>query len=172
MARKITLTMLDQKAAKTTGWPLHYAADMLGVRRDRDDRELHEFFTLWLDKNKYDMSPVWRHRKKEYRIFKKGHTPHEQINTAIAEIAGNSNDDVEIDYREVVKRVKFVERHSYDADILRTFFHNMSVSWLPENTDHNYWTQYLSEDTDPSYLPTPVVPSSHSKVFKAGFNNE
>lgn len=170
MARKITLTMLDQKVAKTTGWSLHYAADMLGVRRDRNEQELREFFILWLDRNKFDIAPVWKRGEKQYRVFKKGHTPHEQINTAVAKLAGSGNEDVEIDIRDVLKEVKFADRYDYGNDAYRTFYHNMSVSLLPELADHNYWTQFLTEDNEGTAIHPPVVPSSHGKVFKAGFD--
>ena len=38
------------------------------------------------------MPPVGESGEKTYRIFKKGHTTHEQIATAIAEIASDGND--------------------------------------------------------------------------------
>ena len=116
------------------------------------------------------MSPVWESGNKTYRIFKKGHTVHEQIATAIAEIAGDGNDDVEIDYRHVLRRVKFVKDGARDQDVRRTFYHNMSVSSLPELTDHNYWTEFLTEDNEGTASYPPVVPSSISKVFKTGFD--
>ena len=34
MARKITLTFLDEHTAKTIGWPLRYAARQLGIWED------------------------------------------------------------------------------------------------------------------------------------------
>ena len=39
MARKITLTFLDEKVAKTTGWPLRYAARQLGIWPDKTNHE-------------------------------------------------------------------------------------------------------------------------------------
>ena len=51
--RKITLTFLDEKVAKTTGWPLRYAARQLGIWLDKTNHELHRHFVHWLDQSKY-----------------------------------------------------------------------------------------------------------------------
>ena len=109
MARKISLTLLDQETAKTTGWSLRYAATQLGVWRDKTEGELHRHFVHWLDKTKYDLSVVFEYPWKTYRIFQKGYTISEQIATAVTATAGEGNDDVEIDFREVLKRVNFVK---------------------------------------------------------------
>ena len=170
MARKITLSLLDQSAAKTVGWSLRYAADQLGVWRDKTEGELHRHFVHWLDRTKYDLSVVFEFPWKTYRIFKKGYTITEQIATAVAAVAGEGNDDVEIDYRHVLKRVNFVKEGALEQDVHRTFFHNMNTGLLPLNSDHNYWTAFLTADNEGTATYPPVVPSSLAKVFKARFD--
>ena len=44
--RKITLTFLDEKTAKTTGWPLRYAARQLGIWPDKTNHKLHRYSAI------------------------------------------------------------------------------------------------------------------------------
>ena len=168
MARKITLTFLDEKVAKTTGWPLRYAARQLGIWSDKTNHELYRHFVHWLDQSKYRLSTVWRNGRKLWRIFLVGYTINEQITTAVNELAGDGDDDVAIDYRRVLDLVHFRFKGQTDDDFRRTFYHNMSVSLLPESNDHNYWTKFLTDDIDGIATHPPALPSAHGKVFKAG----
>ena len=113
MARKITLTFLDEHTAKTTGWPLRYAARQLGIWEDKTQHELYRHFVHWLDFSKYRLSTVWRNGRKLWRIFLVGYTITEQISTAVNELAGDGNDNVEIDYRRVLDRVSFKIKDRY-----------------------------------------------------------
>ena len=170
MARKITLTFLDEKVARTSGWPLRYAARQLGIWPDKTNHELYRYFVHWLDQSKYRLSTVWRNGRKLWRIFLVGYTPNEQITTAVNKLAGDGNDDVVIDYRRVLDRVQFRFKGQTDDDFRRTFYHNMSSSLLPESGDHNYWTKFLTDDIDGIATHPPTIPSAHGKVFKAGFD--
>ena len=166
---KVRVTFLDQETAKTVGWPLHYAASQLGVWSDKQDDELYELFDRWLDRSMYDLCVVWERGKKVYRVFKRGFTISDQIDTAIGIIA--SCGCVEIDFREIFKHVKFIQKGVYDEDVRKTFYHNMKINWLATDIDYNYWIQFLSEDEDGKSPYPPALPSSRNNAFKAGFDS-
>ena len=145
MARQIKLTLLDDKAAKTTGLHISQFTTALGIwNTSLSDDELHRRFTHWHDRHKYTTSPVWRGGRKHRLVFKAGHTPTDQISAAIEKVAGTGNENVKIDFREALEHVKFKTYDQSDEDLWRTFFHNLDTKWLATNEDSTYWTQYLA----------------------------
>ena len=164
-SKKVTVTFLDQHSAETIGWPLRYAADRLGVWQDKTEEELFPLFNRWLNRSMYGLSVIWKRGKKDYRIFKRGFTISDQIDTAVALIASRGR--IEIDFHEILEHVKFKQICASEDDVQRTFYHNMRDNWLSSDADRDYWTQFLSADT---LVYPPVLPSSRSNALKSGFD--
>ena len=168
-SKQTFLTFLDQNQAETIGWPLHYAASQLGVWEGKEEDELYNLFDRWLDKSKFDLSVVWetprRRYKKNHRIFKRGFTISEQIDDAIAIVEKSGR--LEVDFREVLKHVQFHKKGN--CDYWLTFYENLNPKHLSTD-DKVYWRTYL-EDID-NLMSLPVLPSSHTYVFKDGFDAE
>ena len=173
MARQIKLTLLNDEVAKTTGLSVWQFTTALGIWDGLSENELHRRFLHWHDRNKYTIASVWRQKKRYKLIFKTGHTPKDQINSAIELVAGDGNENVRVDFREALKHVKFKVYDQTDEDLHRTFFHNLDSKWLPTNADSTYWTQYLAQDNeDPTYssFALPLLPSVRADIYKAGFD--
>ena len=126
---KIAVTFLDQESAETVGWPLQYAAIQLGVWQGKTEEELYPLFDRWLNRNTYDLCAVWEKGKKTYRIFRRGFTISNQIDTAMVVTASCGH--TEVDFRKVLEHVKFRQRGVSESDIWRTFCYNMRKNWLP-----------------------------------------
>lgn len=166
--RKITLTFLDINTAKTIGWPLRYFARQLGLWRNRTDVEVHNLLQNGLDQTKFRMSVIWEDNKRTFRVFKAGYSIGEQINSAMETLAGEGNDNVEVEFFKLVRHVHFRLPDQDDRDFWRTITHNLNPKWLGTLQDKNYLSQFKSERGEHPRLP--LLPSAHGKVFRSGFD--
>ena len=164
--RKITLTFLDLNTAKTIGWPLRYFARQLGLWADRTDIEIHNLLQNGLDTTKFQLSTVWFDGEKTARVFATGYTIGDQLDDAMDELAGDGNDNVEIEFFKLSERVLFRLDGQHDRDFWRTITANLNPKWLGTLEDKNYLTTFNSSREAPRL---PLLPSAQGKVFRAGF---
>lgn len=170
-ARKLTISILDLKAAETVGVELIDAAMQLGVwEKYWDSVKIEEEFVKWLDHTKYRLSTIVTKRSKFRRLYKTGYTIKDQINRIITELAGEGNADAVISVKEIAKQLD-LGPDIKGEDLIRTIYHNLDSNRLPAN-ESNYWTQFLSKDAvAETHLP-PAFESEYPKIFKSRFNKE
>jgi len=176
VARHIYVVIHPEDQLKTTGVGVDFFTKEFGYWRRQTDEERLEKFKQWVDKTKYDLSVLWINGEKEHRVYKKGFTIRDQIDTLIEEIAGDGNDDTEIDFRQIIdhKNLKFKDPYQTARDHRRTFRHNLNSKWL-KTEDTNIWSQTLASDLagtnkeDVEYL---ILPSFKDGIYKAGFDPE
>ena len=170
--RRITLTTLPDSVAKSHGLHIGAVTQLLGLwTSGLTDDQLHERFILWSDRNKFLISPVWYRNVRHRLIFKKGYSVTEQIDNEINRLAGDGNDDVQLDIRELTN-LPFRTDNQTDTDVLRTVCHNLNTSRLPTNEDSTYWTQWTTSDTENGYssFSMPILPSTIPSIYKSGFD--
>ena len=165
--RKITLTFLDINTAKTIGWPLRYFARQLGLWANRTDIEIHNLLQNGLDTTKFQLSTIWFDSQKTARVFATGHTISDQIDDAMDELAGDGNDDVEVEFFKLAERVGFRLKDQHDRDFWRTIAVNLNPKWFDTLQDKNYLTEFKSDREAPRL---PLLPSAQGKVFQSGFD--
>lgn len=180
MANRVSF--LDLTKAKTTGWSPAEFAYNLNLWGDKSKAQLHNLIIHGLDKTKYETSVVWSfillppdfspfhkvHKQKMIRIFLKGYTIRDQINTIIEEIIGD-RDDVVVSFAEIFKLAKerFMIPDQHGNDLIRTILYNLDPKWIPALEDKNFHTSHIEKDDLHGELP--LLPSTHNEVFKAGF---
>ena len=166
--RKITLTFLDIGTARTTGWPLRYVARQLGLWDNRTDIEIHNLLQNGLDPAKFRLSHIWIDGRRTAHVYQTGYSIREQISTAMEELAGDGDDDIEIRFFDLVKRLKFKLEEQTSRDFWRTITHNLDPKWLDSLQDKSYLTNYVAGRDDHARLP--LLPSAPNKLFRSGFD--
>lgn len=171
MTRKLTLSTFDFRDAETVGVDLIDAAIQLGLwDKHLDSVTLEEKFVLWLNRDNYRLSTIHLRHGKIRRIYKKGYTIKDQINTIITTLAGEGNEDFKVTAKEIAKHLDLGPVVKGE-DLHRTIYHNIDFERLPAGST-NYWTQYLSRDSvAKSYWP-PALSSEDHNIFKSRFNRE
>lgn len=186
MARKLELTFLDLEKVRTVGWMVNETAQYLGLLenewKDHSYAKRQNLLVNLLDPTKYVTSIVWGVREtdaiskvpkqKTLRVFAKGYSIQDQINTAIEKVAGDGNDDIKITFHSLLPHIKF--RHEFlgieqsEADLYQTFLTNLDPKYLKTNNDKNFLTQHIE---DPKFRDSlPILPSIRGDVLKAGYN--
>ena len=178
MARKIKVVIHHERILKTRGAGVDYFTSNLGYWKNETKERRFELLKLWIDPTKYEISLLWYKNKQEHRVFKKGYAIRDQIDKAIGSIAGNGNDDVDIDYREIVDYFLNADEWTFkipgqtEAELTRTFAHNLNSHWLKDE-DTNRWSRKLTDDldgTDETSIHYLITPSFEDNIFKDDFD--
>ena len=173
MANNIELTLIHSEA-KTRGVDAVFLAASVNEWKSKTDEELKKLVLAHVDKSKYRDAYVWANDMKILRFFEVGYTPTDQLDGLIELKAKETGSNIVSFYVLFDFIKKIFSAHNLtqrDRDFWRTVFHNLNTKWLATNEDRNYWTQYLTEDNeDYSKFKMPVLPSSASRIFKAGFD--
>ena len=181
MANRISF--LDLEKAKTIGWSLRDFARFIGLWEDKTEAQLHNLIVHWLDKTKYETSVVWYYtlfppefnpfhkvyHTKMIRIYLKGYSIRDQLNTIIEEVIGDG-DDVVVSFTEILKLAKerFMIPGQKEEDFIRTALYNLDPKWIATLEDKNYHTSHIENDSLHGMLP--LLPSVRGEVLKAGFD--
>lgn len=177
------VTFLDLTKAKTIGWsPAEFALE-LNLWDDKSRAQLHNLITIGLDKTKFQTSVLWSyilrpplfspfhksHGHKMIRIFLKGFTITDQIDSIIREIIGDQ-DDVKVPFLDIYKRAKekFMIDGQHEEDFIQTIKYNLNPTWLKSVEDKNFYTAFIENERLHGKLP--ILPSVQDEVFKAGFD--
>ena len=167
--RKITVTFLDLDTARTTGWPLRFVARQLGLWDNRTDIEIHNLLQNGLDRTKFKLSTVWVADRKTARVFATGHSISEQLDTIMTELAGDGDNDVEIEFFKLADNVQFRLIEQTDFDLWRTITSNIDPRWFGTLEDRNHLTSFNSR-REATRLP--LLPSAQNRVLRSGFDTE
>ena len=176
MTNKIELTLVHSDA-KTKGVHVSALAESLNVWQGETYEEKQRLILLHIDKSKYREAYIWIDNKKIMILFEKGYTLTDQMDAKIEQRAVETGSNY-VSFHDLFDFIKDLNLSMFNLnqvaeDIWRTVFHNLNTKWLPTNEDRNYWTQYLAKDNeDPTYsgFEMPVLPSSISRIYKAGFD--
>ena len=175
MANKIELTLVHGDA-KTQGVYVGFLTESLKIWPGKTYEELERLALLHIDKSKYREAYFWVSNKRYMHFFEKGYTLTDQMDAEIERRANETGSNYVsfYDLFDLIKKIySAYGPRIYPQDIWRTVFHNLNTKWLPTNEDQTYWTQYLAKDNeDPTYgdFTMPVLPSSLSRIYKAGFD--
>ena len=172
MARKITLTFLNSEKAKKEGLSLREFAVQLGIWSDRTDIEIHNLLQNGLDTTKYRLSDVWYQGVKTARVFMKGFSISEQLDTIMEDLAGGGSQDVSISFYDLLPHIQFRFHRNFiaqnDNDLWWTILHNLNPKWLGTLADKNNLCQHIGDIHLRGSLPN--LPSTESQVFRSGFD--
>ena len=177
----VELVFFDLKRAQTVGWSITDAIYHLGLQDEWANRTYahrYNLFSTLTDPDKFGISTVWSYAERDhqeykgqklpeetFRLFAKGFTIREQINTIMEELAGGSS-DIMISFSMVEPHIKFRhEGQNYDQ-LMRTFYENFDKKWFANLEDKNFMSQFVP--TDETGLP--ILPSARGKVFRAGYD--
>lgn len=174
MARKITLSFLNTDKAKTVGLSLREFAVQLNLWHDRTDVEINNLLQNGLDTTKYQLSWVWFGGDKTARVFLKGYSIQEQLDTIMEELAGDGSQDVAISFFDLLPHVKFRFEVNFveqkDDDLWWTILQNINPKWLGSLTDKNSLSSHIGDAELRGTLPN--LPSAEGQVFRVGFDTD
>lgn len=181
----IEISFLAMKRAKTVGWSVNDTVAYLKLDKnewkDRSYAQRQNLLINLLDPEKFGHSTVWSHEdrnkypkddtiyEKSIRVFVKGYTIREQLNTIMEELAGDST-DVVIPYEKVFSWSLSNLSHQGQSyqQLERTILKNLDPKWLTTTEDKNYLTGFTPRNDNDE--PVPFLPSTRGKVFRAGFD--
>ena len=177
MARKIKVVIHNERLLKTRGMYIDYFTAELGYWKNETRERRKELLKLWIDDKKFEFATLW-HKGKQDRVFKKGYSIRDQIDKVIMSIAGSGNDNIDIDFREILDHFKNTKELTFklpgqtDSDLSRTFRHNLNSRWLKDE-DTNRWSEKISNDldgTDETPIEYLTMPSFENNIFKDRFD--
>ena len=182
MARKIKVVTHHERLLKTRGVGIDYFTSNLGYWKNEPEERRLELFKRWMDRTKLDISTLWYRSKQEQAVYREGYTIRDQIDKAIRSIAGSGNDDIDIDFREVLDYFLNLDEKIWtfklpgqtEAELTRTFTHNLNSHWLKDE-DTNSWSRKLTDDldgTDETSIEYLILPSFKNNIYKTGFDPE
>lgn len=172
MTRKITLTFLDTRKAKTVGLSLREFAIQLDLWHDRTEAEIYNLLQNGLDTTQFQLSWVWYNGVKTARVFLKGYSIREQIDTIMEKLAGDGNQDVVISFFDLLPHIKFRFEENFvkqpEGELWWTILHNINPKWLGSLTDKNELSSHIGSEGGLGILPN--LPSAKEQVFRSEFD--